>query len=117
MSLENDAMALHKEFEGLEIPKKKTISREKLMELRKVREGKLRFTDGKEIDTSGELRITKEDDGLYVVGDGKLIPVDSEEEGQEIINKLKNSKNESQLYKDLRRQKLRGHLRSRAKKQ
>lgn len=45
----------------------------------------LRFNDGVNIDTSGELRKLKLDDGWYVVGQGMLIPVSSEEEADQII--------------------------------
>ncbi len=45
----------------------------------------LRFNDGMEFNTDGELRVTKRSDGYYVVGRGMLIPVDSREEGYEII--------------------------------
>jgi hypothetical protein len=48
---------------------------------------KLRFTDGMEFDTSGPLRIVYRKDGLYVVGQGMLIPIDSPEEGAELIAK------------------------------
>lgn len=49
---------------------------------------KLTFTDGMEFDTSGELRIERRKDGLYVVGQGYLCPVDSEEHGKKMIDKL-----------------------------
>mgnify|MGYP000418321101 CR=1 FL=1 len=48
----------------------------------------LRFDDGIEIDTSGELRLLELYDGWYVVGEGRLIPVKDEEEGVEIISIL-----------------------------
>ena len=35
----------------------------------------LKFSDGIEIDTSGELRLLELYDGWYVVGEGRLIPV------------------------------------------
>lgn len=43
--------------------------------------GALKFSDGIEIDTSGELKLLELYDGWYVVGEGKLIPVNDEEEG------------------------------------
>ena len=43
--------------------------------------GTLKFSDGIEIDTSGELRLLELYDGWYVVGEGRLIPVKDEEEG------------------------------------
>jgi hypothetical protein len=49
----------------------------------------LRFNDGEEFDTSGEMRTEKRYDGWYVVGGGMLIPVDSEEEGKEIVETKK----------------------------
>ena len=45
----------------------------------------LRFDDGIEIDTSGELRLLELYDGWYVVGEGVLIPVKDEEEGKLFI--------------------------------
>jgi hypothetical protein len=50
----------------------------------------LRFDDGIEIDTSGELRLLKLYDGWYVVGEGRLIPVKDEEEGNLKISTLRN---------------------------
>jgi len=49
----------------------------------------LKFSDGMEFDTSGPLRIESRSDGLYVVGNGQLIPVSSYEEAEEIINREK----------------------------
>ena len=46
----------------------------------------LRFSDGMGFDTSGPLRKTRRSDGLYVVGEGMLIPVNSVEEANEIID-------------------------------
>jgi hypothetical protein len=48
--------------------------------------GKLSFSDGIEIDTSGELRLLELYDGWYVVGEGRLIPVEDEDEGVRIID-------------------------------
>ena len=45
----------------------------------------LRFSDGVNIDTSGELRVLRLKDGYYVVGNGMLIPVNSREEAIEFI--------------------------------
>lgn len=50
----------------------------------------LKFSDGININTSGELRIMFLSDGGYVVGEGKLIPISNIEEGKEIIKSLKN---------------------------
>ena len=49
----------------------------------------LKFSDGIEIDTSGELRVLELYDGWYVVGKGRLIPVKDREEGEQLLNKLK----------------------------
>ncbi len=50
---------------------------------------KLRFSDGMEIDTSGEYRVTRKSDGYYVVGHGMCCPVNDREEGEEMIKYLK----------------------------
>ncbi len=52
----------------------------------------LQFDDGVSIDTSGELRILELADGLYVVGRGFLIPVNSQEEAAETIREFKKGK-------------------------
>jgi hypothetical protein len=49
----------------------------------------IKFTDGMEIKTDGEYRVTRKSDGLYVVGDGMCISVDDSEEAQELLDKLK----------------------------
>lgn len=49
----------------------------------------LRFSDGVEIFTGGHYRIIEETDGLYVTGRGKLVPVKSRQEGNEIIRQVK----------------------------
>ncbi len=49
----------------------------------------LNFSDGVSIDTSGKLRMLRLSDGLYVVGEGMSIPVNSEAEALQIINKEK----------------------------
>lgn len=50
--------------------------------------GKLRFSDGEEFDTSGPLRKEERQDGWYVIGNGKLIPVGSEKEADDLIWRL-----------------------------
>ena len=50
----------------------------------------MRFSDGMSFDTSGPLRVERRSDGYYVVGNGMLCPVDSYEDGQELIKSLKN---------------------------
>ncbi|MCR4286209.1 MAG: hypothetical protein NUW00_04920 [Candidatus Kaiserbacteria bacterium] len=46
----------------------------------------LKFTDGMSFDTQGSLRVCRRSDGFYVIGNGMMIPVDSREEGQKIID-------------------------------
>lgn len=48
----------------------------------------LKFNDGVRIDTSGELRVTWIRGDWYVVGKGMSIPVDSQREGEELIEQL-----------------------------
>ena len=48
----------------------------------------MKFSDGMEINTAGSYRITEKSDGLYVVGNGMLIPVDSLDEGRKLIEEL-----------------------------
>lgn len=43
------------------------------------------FSDGVKFDTSGSLRVVRGNDGHYVIGEGMLIPVDDEYEGQRMI--------------------------------
>jgi hypothetical protein len=45
----------------------------------------MKFDDGIEFNTKGQLRITYRKDGLYVVGNNMLIPVRDADEGLEII--------------------------------
>lgn len=52
----------------------------------------LRFSDGMSINTDGPYRIIRKSDGLYVVGEGCCIPVDSQEEGDRTVADLKQSK-------------------------
>ena len=49
----------------------------------------LRFSDGVDVFTGGHYRIIEETDGLYVTGRGRLIPVKSRREGEEIIRQVK----------------------------
>jgi len=49
----------------------------------------LRFDDGVNIDTRGEYKVILLKDGYYVVGHGMCIPVDSYEEGKQMIESLK----------------------------
>lgn len=49
----------------------------------------LNFSDGVQIDTSGELRKLRLQDGLYVVGQGYCIPVANDIEAEKMIESLK----------------------------
>jgi hypothetical protein len=46
------------------------------------------FTDGVEIKTSGPYRIVREADGLYVVGEGSLCAVGTQEEAEQLLREL-----------------------------
>ena len=48
----------------------------------------LRFNDGEVFNTSGPLRTEHRSDGWYVIGNGMLIPVNSEKDGIELIKTL-----------------------------
>ncbi len=48
----------------------------------------LKFSDGMVIHTIGPLRTVEFSDGWYVVGEGKLLAVKSEEEGKKRIDDL-----------------------------
>ena len=50
---------------------------------------KLRFTDGMEFDTSGELRVVHRKDGHYVVGRGMLLAVGDAKDGKRLIEELR----------------------------
>jgi hypothetical protein len=47
----------------------------------------IKFSDGMTFDTSGPMRIVSKRDGLYVVGNNWLIPIETREEGEKIIDK------------------------------
>jgi hypothetical protein len=49
----------------------------------------MKFSDGMEINTDGPYRIVRKSDGLYVTGRGYLCPVDTREEGEQLITDLK----------------------------
>jgi hypothetical protein len=49
----------------------------------------IRFNDGVEFDATGPLRMERRYDGLYVVGEGMLCPVDDVEEANELIRRFK----------------------------
>ena len=46
----------------------------------------LQFSDGMTFNTSGPIHMEEREDGLYVVGGGMLIPVDTEDEAKMIID-------------------------------
>ena len=56
----------------------------------------LKFSDGEEFDTSGELRVEAREDGYYDVGGGMMIPVDSRQEGEELIRDLTAKKSKAE---------------------
>jgi hypothetical protein len=49
------------------------------------------FSDGMSFDTEGPLRIACRSDGWYVIGCGMLCPVQSLDDGEKLILKLKQS--------------------------
>tara|TARA_Y100000287_G_C13965863_1_gene230981 strand:+ start:120 stop:341 length:222 start_codon:yes stop_codon:yes gene_type:complete len=53
----------------------------------------LTFSDGMTFNTSGPLRLAHRRDGWYVVGEGTLIPVESQEEGERFIAILQKKEN------------------------
>ena len=55
----------------------------------------LRFTDGMSFDMSGPLRLTLRSDGMYVVGQGLLVPVRDEEEGRQLIENITKTEGKS----------------------
>lgn len=51
---------------------------------------KLKFSDGEEFDLSGPLRTEERSDGWYVLGENKMMAVNSQSEGLKLIETLKN---------------------------
>jgi hypothetical protein len=47
---------------------------------------KLTFTDGQTFDLSGPLRLEERYDGWYVLGNNKMVPVSSQDEGIRLID-------------------------------
>jgi len=43
-------------------------------------------------DMTGPLRITRRRDGMYVIGEGMLVPVNDEEEAQRLIDNIKKTR-------------------------
>ena len=54
----------------------------------------LEFSDGLKIYTGGIYRVIQENDGQYVIGGGRLIPIGSRKEGVQIISELKKKERE-----------------------
>ena len=50
---------------------------------------KLKFNDGEEFDLSGPLRVEERSDGWYLLGEGKMMAVNSQSEGLKLIKTLK----------------------------
>ena len=48
----------------------------------------LRFTYGMSFDMSGPLRLTVRSDGMYVIGNGMLVPVRDAQEGRQLIENI-----------------------------
>jgi len=48
----------------------------------------LNFSDGVSVNTDGEYRLLQLPDGLYLTGHGMLVPVDSADEGHQLICEL-----------------------------
>ena len=49
----------------------------------------VKFSDGMIFDTSIKARIVRKSDGLYIVGDGIICPINSLEEGKQILESFK----------------------------
>ena len=54
----------------------------------------LEFSDGLKIYTGGIYRVIQENDGQYVIGGGRLIPVQTRKEGIMVISELKKKERE-----------------------
>lgn len=48
----------------------------------------LRFSDGVNVNTDGPLRVKLLRDGWYVVGDGMLLPCDSQQDAEQTLKDL-----------------------------
>lgn len=48
----------------------------------------LKFSDGVDIDTSGEPRVLRLKDGYYAVGKGILIPVDTQQAAEFMVQRI-----------------------------
>jgi hypothetical protein len=49
----------------------------------------MKFTDGVNVNTQGDLRPLRLHDGWYVVGKGMMIPVADRDEAQRVIEDMK----------------------------
>jgi hypothetical protein len=47
---------------------------------------KLTFTDGESFDLSGPLRLEERYDGWYVLGNNRMVPVNSQDAGRRLID-------------------------------
>ena len=54
----------------------------------------LKFSDGITIDTTGEPRVLQLSDGYYAVGKGILIPVDTQEAAEFMVQRMSTEKRE-----------------------
>ena len=59
----------------------------------------LHFNDGMSFDTSGPLRITVRRDGMYVVGEGMLVPVRDEREARQLIENINKTRGNNEASK------------------
>lgn len=48
----------------------------------------LKFDDGEQFDTSGEIRKEKHKDGWYVIGGGMFVPCVDEEDADQLVSML-----------------------------
>lgn len=55
----------------------------------------LKFTDGEKFDTSGRPRIEKRYDGLYVLGNGFMVPVNDFKDGLKSLGIISNCGSQS----------------------
>ncbi len=59
----------------------------------------LHFNDGMSFDTSGPLRISVRRDGMYVVGEGMLVPVRDEREARQLIENINKTRGNDEASK------------------
>jgi hypothetical protein len=68
---------------------------------------KLTFTDGESFDLSGPLRLEERADGWYVLGNNRMIPVGSQDEGMkhilnQFLDKIENTPELLNVFKRLK---------------